>query len=151
MERKCENCKWWKRANGENDGSCLRYPPTILWPQFMILNALEEKTIESGIPFINDETEEIDKIPTADVGIWPITNASNWCGEFKKANRVPRYPSPPPPPKRNNLLNVCKNAVNEFAECLQRLPVGNINQSSVTKITAIMSKIQHAINQEKIS
>ena len=84
----CKDCKWWDAENEEgNNGSCVRFPPFCLWSQLLILAAIRNPKdyIEPGTIIFDDEThEKLGTSPLADVGLWPVTNSHNWCGEFEE-------------------------------------------------------------------
>jgi len=65
----CEGCKFWSDA-GNDTGECRRYPPMILQP-----TSLEILSITT--PDVVDE--QIERLSR-----WPIVDASDWCGEWKK-------------------------------------------------------------------
>lgn len=61
MERKCEDCKFWRKFEGKN-GECHRYAPL---PSKIEINTKEDKPRFLG-------------------SRWPLTNFDQWCGEFQK-------------------------------------------------------------------
>jgi len=83
MNERCDKCKFWDRLGDENEraknlhdddrsGKCKRYPPVLdaTWPT-------EAGEGEAGYSYL-------------DWRHWnqPVTEASNFCGEFKK--KAPR-------------------------------------------------------------
>lgn len=73
MQRTCSRCRHWQRAHPESDvGRCQRYPPG---PSDI------EASLESPprLVILND---------------WPLTIASNYCGEFVSQILPVAYPSP---------------------------------------------------------
>ena len=58
----CQTCKHWVREHGSDSGDCRRRSPRLIVAQF--------QTTEDG------------DTPDADA-IWPIVDATDWCGEWE--------------------------------------------------------------------
>jgi hypothetical protein len=61
---RCDKCRFWDDDVGfGNDRPCHRMPPVMMWG------------------------EEGKKVPVdPHYGMWPLTSADDWCGEFKQKN-----------------------------------------------------------------
>ncbi len=66
-ENTCASCLFWENASGLFLGTCRRLPPGI----FAIRNA-------------PDDLEADTDFEAAAEGLWPMTRASDWCGEHQK-------------------------------------------------------------------
>jgi hypothetical protein len=61
--KQCSNCEYYEAKQGERYGHCKRYAPR----------------------------PKIDKTITACQPVWPIVQASWWCGEFKQATDTMKH------------------------------------------------------------
>ncbi len=63
----CENCRWWEgfSSSDTEEGSCHRYPP-----------------ITKGLAYSGVECRVSE--PEMEEGIFVITEADDFCGEFKE-------------------------------------------------------------------
>jgi len=67
MERKCEDCKFWRKFGMDKDGECHRNAP------------LPSRFSSSSQ---KDEQQRNDSVISGTR--WPMTHYNQWCGEFKK-------------------------------------------------------------------
>jgi len=88
---RCDECKWWESSVGE-EGFCRRNAP-------IPMGVFDKSAFAHG---------EIR-------GMWPMSNADDWCGEFQAKSHVQNERQDSEPEQLESLGNACQTYQKSYA------------------------------------